>query len=140
MKPDHAVDVDTGITLLGSLFQWSDVLVGHHTPGYCGDTGEVPTTLMPRSAILYTSAIACGIRLSPIAQYTAQSGLVASTASRSVVARIPDHIQPGQPPASLPTFSSAETTSPVSSKGRVGDQLGQRQPADVPGADADDAG
>jgi hypothetical protein len=89
---------------------------GSTCQGYCKITGAEPTTLIPASRMRRQSAIASAVRMSPIAQYTAQSGWVASSASRSFVAVTPVVMSsPASSPASLPTFSPADTHTPVSS-------------------------
>ena len=72
-------------------------LSGMTPHGYWNTPGDVPTTLTPADRMRRTSVTASGIRLSPIAQYTAQSGLVASRASRSLVAMMPvEVVEPGE--------------------------------------------
>jgi len=71
-----------------------------------------------------------------MAQYTTQSGLAASTASRSLVAVVPVAMaKPASSPASLPTLASDDTQTPVRSKPCVVDELPQCEAAAVPGAD-----
>ena len=91
-------------------------LSGMTPHGYWKTPGDVPTTLTPAVRMRRTSVTASGIRLSPIAQYTAQSGSVASRASRSLVAAMPvEASSPASSPASLPTLASEDTQTPVSS-------------------------
>src|SRR6185437_14480626 len=91
-------------------------LSGITPQGYCNSPGDEPTTLIPAARMRMTSAIASGRRVSPIAQYTMQSGPAAIRASRLSTAAMPvDTSSPASSPASLPTFSGVETHSPVSS-------------------------
>ena len=85
--------------------------------GYCNTPSPDPTTSMPAARMRMTSAIASGSRVSPIAQYTMQSGLAAMIASRSLVAATPVVTSsPASSPASLPTLASDDTQTPVRSK------------------------
>src|SRR3984893_11776321 len=98
--------------------------------GYISNPGVEPTTLLPEARMRMQSPIASGRRVSPIAQYTTQSGFVASTASRSATAVTPvDTSTPASVPASLPTFSGDDTHSPVSSNaGLLTSSVSARRP------------
>jgi hypothetical protein len=91
-----------------------------------GESGVDPgdedarVALIPAARMRMMSAIASGSRVSPMAQYTTHSGLVARTASRSPTAAMPVTVPASRPtphssPASLPTFSGVDTHTPVSS-------------------------
>ncbi len=82
-------------------------LSGITAHGYCNTPSPDPTTSIPAARILRTSAIASGSRVSPIAQYTMQSGLAAMIASRSLVAATPVFTSsPASSPASLAHLGS----------------------------------
>ena len=115
-------------------------LSGMTPHGYWNTPGDVPTTLTPAVRMRRTSVTASGIRLSPIAQYTAQSGSVASSASRSLVAAMPvDVIESGELARVLADLGVRGHPDPGQFEAGIADQVVERDTSYVARADMCDA-